>query len=64
MIWRKEENFFKKHEEQNVYEIRGLSSETKPTSIYGENIAEGSSFFEYDTFGMYFYDGIAWVTVN
>lgn len=35
--------------DQGVYDIRGLSTDTKPT----QNIANGSTFFEMDTKDMY-----------
>lgn len=38
-----------------ILEIRGLSTDTKPT----ENITNGSSFIEMDTGKIYFYDAIS-----
>lgn len=37
-------------------ELRGLSTDTKPTTINGENIDNGSTFIEIDTGKIYFYD--------
>lgn len=42
-------------------EFRGLSTDTKPVN---ESIPNGSSFFELDTFDVYFYnkDTKTWIT--
>lgn len=37
-------------------ELRGLSSDTKPTTIEGKKIDNGSVFIEIDTQKIYFYD--------
>lgn len=37
-------------------ELRGLSTDTKPTAIGINNIANGSTFVEIDTGNIYFYD--------
>lgn len=37
-------------------ELRGLSTDTKPTEIYGKKIDNGSTFIEIDTGDIYFYD--------
>lgn len=48
-------------------EIRGLSSETKPTGEvaitgtgYSATIGEGDTYLEIDTGDLYIYDGSAW----
>ena len=38
-------------------ELRGLSTDTKPTSLIGGNIDNGSTFIEIDTQDIYIYDG-------
>lgn len=45
-------------------EFRGLSDDTKPTSISGATIENGSSFLEMDTGKIYYYDleNTQWVT--
>ena len=52
-------------------EIRGLSTETKPTgevaitgSGYSGTIAQGDSFLEIDTGKLYMHDGSAWVELG
>lgn len=37
-------------------ELRGLSTDTKPTEINGKKIGNGSAFIEMDTQKIYFYD--------
>lgn len=43
--------------EQISAELRGLSTDTKPTSIGNKEIANGSVFIEIDTQKLYFFDG-------
>lgn len=38
-------------------ELRGLSTDTKPTKIDGKDIANGSVFIEIDTQKILFFDG-------
>lgn len=38
-------------------ELRGLSTDTKPTEINGKEIANGSVFIEIDTQKIFFFDG-------
>ena len=38
-------------------ELRGLSTDTKPTTIDGKDIANGSVFIEIDTQKILFFDG-------
>lgn len=38
-------------------ELRGLSTDTKPTEIGDKTIANGSVFIEIDTGKIYFFDG-------
>lgn len=42
--------------EAKALEFRGLSSDTKPTQLDGETIANGSVFIEIDTGKIFFYD--------
>lgn len=48
-----------REKQENNYinvELRGLSTDTKPTTANGENIDNGSTFIEIDTGKIYFYD--------
>lgn len=40
----------------NAIEFRGLSTDTKPTTLNDEDINNGSTFIEIDTGKIYFYD--------
>ena len=40
-------------------ELRGLSTDTKPTEINGQAIGNGSVFIEIDTGNIFFYDVIS-----
>lgn len=42
-----------------LVELRGLSTDTKPTAIDGIDICNGSSFVEIDTQDIYFYDSVS-----
>ena len=43
-----------------VFELRGKSTDTKPTGSFGGYIiGNGSSFFEIDTFDLFMFDGEA-----
>lgn len=37
-------------------ELRGLSTDTKPTQVDGKQIGNGSAFIEIDTQKIYFFD--------
>ena len=51
------ENRSKRDGKEYIYaDIRGLSSDTKPTQIKEKYIDNGSSFIEIDTSNIYFYD--------
>ena len=39
-----------------VVELRGLSTDEKPTELTGSDIANGCTFIEIDTGKIYFYD--------
>lgn len=48
-----------KNQENETYfigEIRGLSTDTKPTEIDGKKVGNGSVFIEIDTQKIFFYD--------
>ena len=48
----------RKDDSGNIFvELRGLSTDSKPTSINGANILNGSEFLEIDTQALYLYDG-------
>ena len=40
----------------NILELRGLSTDIKPTTINGEEVGNGSVYIEIDTQNVYFYD--------
>ena len=43
-------------EEKVLVELRGLSTDTKPTELDGQKIENGSTFIEIDTGKIYMYD--------
>lgn len=53
-------------ESENVmdYDIKGLSTDTKPTTIKGAPIGVNSLFFEVDTGDFYFFNGTTWVATG
>lgn len=56
-IYKKENNKFTNEGEIISAELRGLSTDTKPTEIGDKTIANGSVFIEIDTGKIYFFDG-------
>lgn len=48
----------KRENEETVFtgELRGLSTDTKPTEINGQTIGNGSIYIEMDTGTIFFYD--------
>lgn len=42
--------------EQSAYELRGLSTDDKPSTINGKNISNGTLFIEIDTGKVFLYD--------
>lgn len=50
--WRVEQH----SEESDDIELRGLSTDTKPTTWEGKPVGNGSVFFELDTQKAYFFD--------
>lgn len=55
-IYDTKNNKFKQEETFIIVELRGLSTDTKPTEINGKTINNGSTFVEIDTGKIYFYD--------
>lgn len=55
-IYNVKDNFFKDNEQFILLELRGLSTDEKPTMIGDANIENGSVFIEIDTQNIYFYD--------
>lgn len=49
-------NKIEPEETKITVELRGLSTDTKPTEINGKTIDNGSTFIEIDTGKIYFYD--------
>lgn len=45
-----------KGEEFSVFELRGLSTDEKPTEVNGKKVDNGSVFVEIDTQKIFFYD--------
>lgn len=57
IIIKKEENQPLRQKKNFILvEIRGLSTDEKPTKCYSQDIANGSIFIEIDTGAMYMYD--------
>ena len=42
-----------------IAELRGLSTDTKPTAIGENEIGNGSAFIEIDTQKIFFFDGVS-----
>lgn len=55
-IYDTKNNKFEQEETFVIVELRGLSTDTKPTEINGKTINNGSTFIEIDTGKIYFYD--------
>ena len=55
-IYDTKNNKFEQEETFIIVELRGLSTDTKPTEINGKTINNGSTFIEIDTGNIYFYD--------
>ena len=55
-IYDTKNNKFEQEETFIIVELRGLSTDTKPTEINGKTINNGSTFIEIDTGKIYFYD--------
>ena len=55
-IYKKNNSITRKGIETKEIEFRGLSTDTKPTELNGNTIANGSVFIETDTQKIFFYD--------
>lgn len=56
----KTDNVKNTEESRVIYaELRGLSTDTKPTTIGENEIGNGSAFIEIDTQKIFFFDGIS-----
>lgn len=55
-IYQKNNSITRRETETKEMEFRGLSTDTKPTELDGETIANGSVFIEMDTQKLYFFD--------
>jgi len=42
-----------------IAELRGLSTDTKPTTIGNNEIGNGSAYIEIDTQNIFFFDGVS-----
>ena len=54
-----------KEDPKFLVELRGLSSDSKPTVLENGNIENGSQFIEIDTGYLYLYDGVSkdWMAI-
>lgn len=55
-IYQKNNSITRRGIETKEMEFRGLSTDTKPTELDGETIANGSVFIEIDTQKLFFFD--------
>jgi len=55
-IFKIENSKIVKNDDSIVVELRGLSGDTKPTTINDKDIGNGSLFIEIDTGKIYFFD--------
>ncbi len=55
-IYKIENTKLKPNDDYISAELRGLSTDTKPTEISGKKIDNGSIFIEIDTGNIFFYD--------
>ena len=55
-IYQKNNSITRKGMETKEMEFRGLSTDTKPTELDGNTIANGSVFIEIDTQKLFFFD--------
>lgn len=64
MVYEYVDNIYRGAESMNVFAIIGSSAEhpgnTKPTIIDKKNIDEGTTYFEADTYDVWFYNGSEW----
>lgn len=55
-IYRKSDSFTNNEGRAKEVEIRGLSTDSKPTTLDGKDIANGTTFIEIDTGKVYLFD--------
>ena len=55
-IYQKNNSITRRGIETNEIELRGLSTDTKPTKLGDEDIANGTVFIEIDTQKLFFFD--------
>lgn len=55
-VYKTEKNYLKVDDTYITAELRGLSTDEKPTEINGKVIDNGSTFVEIDTGKVYLYD--------
>ena len=55
-IYQKNNSITRKGIETKEIELRGLSTDTKPTQLDNKDIANGTVFIEIDTQKIYFFD--------
>ena len=55
---------FSNKKQSNDVELKGLSTDIKPTKVDGNTIDVNSLFFELDTGRVYYYDGEIWKEVG
>lgn len=55
-IYQKNNSITRRDGETKEIELRGLSTDIKPTQLDNEDIANGTAFIEIDTQKIYFFD--------
>lgn len=55
-IYQKNNSITRKGMETKEIELRGLSTDTKPTQLDNKDIVNGTAFIEIDTQKLYFFD--------
>lgn len=55
---------FNNKKQTNDMELKGLSTDTKPTEVDGNRVDVNSLFFELDTGKVYYFDGEIWKEVG
>ena len=63
-IFHTEKNILKEDGNYILTELRGLSTDSKPTQIDENIIENGSIFIEIDTQDVYIYDGVSKECIN
>lgn len=55
---------FSDKKQKNDMELKGLSTDIKPTEVNGNKVGVNSLFFELDTGTIFFFDGEEWKEVS